>query len=107
AAEERPAAAADPATPPSARRAPLRRTAAPDPRSAGGRALRTALAAYARDDYVDAARQLTKLARAGNAEAQHSLGFLYAQGKGVLGNLGDAIVWYRRAAEQGHVEAQY
>jgi hypothetical protein len=85
AAEERPATAAvDPATPAATRGARQNRVAARDRRSAGGRALRAALAAYARDDYVGAARQLTKLARTGNAEAQYRLGLLYAQGKGVL-----------------------
>ena len=83
-----------------------RRAAARDDRSPGGRALRAALAAYAREDYVDAARRFTRLARAEDIEAQYRLGLLYAQNKGVLGNISDAIVWYRRAAEQGHVEAQ-
>src|SRR4029077_11444203 len=32
---------------------------------------------------------------------------MYARGKGVVGNLGDAAVWFRRAAEQGHGEAQH
>src|SRR5205085_8881348 len=49
----------------------------------------------------------TILAAAGDPEAQYRLGLLYARGKGVLGNLGDAIAWYRRAAEQGHAEAQH
>src|SRR4029077_3043631 len=78
-----------------------------DRQSSMSRALRTALAAYAREDYTDAARMLAKLAQAGDREAQYHLGLLYARGKGVLGNLGDGIVWYRRAAEQGHAEAQF
>src|SRR5205823_636512 len=75
--------------------------------SSVSRALKAALAAYAREDYLDAAPKLTSLARAGDPEAQYRLGLLYGRGKGVLGNLGDAIVWYRRAAEQGHAEAQH
>jgi len=78
-----------------------------DRQSSEPRALRAALAAYAREDYPAAARMLTTLAQAGDPEAQYRLGLLYARGKGVLGNLGDGIVWYRRAAEQGHAEAQF
>jgi len=78
-----------------------------DRASSVSRALKAALAAYAREDYWDAAQKLTSLARAGDPEAQYRLGLLYGRGKGVLGNLGDAIVWYRRAAEQGHAEAQH
>src|SRR5258706_7639566 len=78
-----------------------------DRQSSEPRALRAALAAYAREDYPAAARMLTTLAQAGDPEAQYRLGLLFARGKGVLGNLGDGIVWYRRAAEQGHAEAQF
>src|SRR5262249_4741525 len=34
-------------------------------------------------------------------------GGLYARGEGVVGNLPDALLWYRRAAERGHAEAQF
>src|SRR5262249_27432315 len=106
ASELRPRADTGAAMPDDRSRASLRRAVVRDDRSPG-RALRAALATYAREDYVDAARQFTRLARSRDIEAQYRLGLLYAQNKGVLGNIGDAIVWYRRAAEQGHVEAQY
>ena len=72
----------------------------PDRKNSLTRTLRTGLAAYAQDDYGGAFRQLDKAAQAGDAEAQYRLGLLYARGKGVIGSLGDAIAWYRRAAEQ-------
>src|SRR5437764_3276375 len=96
-------ATAVPPRPTAAVRAATKERRGPSP----SRALEAALAAYAREDYLDAARKLTTLAGAGDPEAQYRLGLLYARGKGVLGNLGDAVVWYRRAAGQGHPEAQY
>jgi Sel1 repeat len=52
-------------------------------------------------------KRLLKSARAGDGEAQYQLGRLYASGDGVLQNGADAKLWYRRAAEQGHCQAQY
>ena len=43
----------------------------------------------------------------GEAEGAYRLGLLYLRGEGVVASLGDGIVWLRRAAEQGHAEAQY
>ena len=31
----------------------------------------------------------------------------YARGEGVLRNLPDAVAWYTKAAEHGHIEAQF
>jgi TPR repeat protein len=42
----------------------------------------------------------------GNASAQHLLGLMYAQGKGVSQNYWEAAKWYRKAVEQGYTEAQ-
>lgn len=48
-----------------------------------------------------------KLAGQGNAEAQFVVGWHYEKGtEGVSVDLGKAAGWYRRAAEQGHMEAQ-
>ena len=35
------------------------------------------------------------------------LGFMYANGRGVPEDDAEAVKWYRKAAEQGHAEAQY
>jgi uncharacterized protein len=78
-----------------------------DNQAPGARALKAGLAACAREDYVTAYRALAKAAAAGNAEGQYRFGVLHARGHGVLANPGDAIVWFRKAAEQGHAEAQY
>ena len=45
-------------------------------------------------------------ADAGEATAQHDLGFLYSDGLGVPQDHVEAARWYRRAAEQGHPTAQ-
>ena len=45
--------------------------------------------------------------RAGDAEAQSSLGIAYANGEGVEQDPREAAKWHRAAAEQGHARAQY
>src|SRR5439155_23157654 len=57
--------------------------------------------------HAKAFENFAKAAAAGDSEGQFRLGLLYARGEGVVGNLGDATMWFRRAAEQGHCEAQY
>jgi TPR repeat protein len=64
-------------------------------------------AAYARGDYVGAARLLVPLAERGNAGAQALLGFMYANSQGVPQGYDAATYWYRLAAEQGDTTAQY
>ena len=49
----------------------------------------------------------TRRADAGEATAQHGLGFLYSDGLGVPQDHAEAAGWYRRAAEQGHATAQH
>ena len=39
--------------------------------------------------------------------AQSNLGAMYANGEGVAQDLKQAVAWYRKAAEQGMVDAQY
>jgi hypothetical protein len=51
-------------------------------------------------------QKLISSARAGDAEAQYNLGRIYHQDIGVKQNNTEAADWYRRAAEQGHSEAQ-
>ena len=46
-------------------------------------------------------------AEQGDATAQLVLGLMYADGRGVLPDDAEAVRWYRLAAEQGIVDAQY
>ncbi len=47
------------------------------------------------------------LARAGDAEAQATLGWIYETGRGVARDPARAALWYERAALQGNTLAQY
>jgi TPR repeat protein len=64
------------------------------------------MAAYGRGDYPTALQEFWPLAQAGNAAAQHNLGAMYHQGRGVPQDDAQAVTWWRRAAEQGHATAQ-
>lgn len=44
-------------------------------------------------------------ARAGDAEAEFQMGEIFRGGKGANADLDAAIMWYRRAAAQGHIRA--
>ena len=46
-------------------------------------------------------------ANKGHADSQFNLGLMYEQGIGVSKDEKEAIVWYRKSAEQGNVFAQY
>ena len=50
---------------------------------------------------------LSALAEAGATEAQYSIGVKYDTGEGVPQDDAEAVIWYRRAAEQSHATAQY
>jgi len=54
---------------------------------------------------VDVSQIRTK-AEGGDAEAQNSLGLLYAKGQGLEQNYTQAAKWYRLAADQGNAGAQ-
>ena len=47
-----------------------------------------------------------KAADQGDAQAQHNLGFMYHDGRGVAQDYTQARFWYRKAADQGHALAQ-
>jgi TPR repeat protein len=64
------------------------------------------LVAYNSRNYAGAARIWQRLAEHGHANAQSSLGFLYAKGLGVPANSAKAAHWFLRAATKGVVEAQ-
>jgi TPR repeat protein len=56
--------------------------------------------------YAEALPLLQQLAEQGNAPAQFHLAQMYRDGQGVMQNNDQALIWYRKAAEQGQVEAQ-
>ncbi len=46
-------------------------------------------------------------AEQGDAKAQNELGVMYAKGRGMPQDYGEAVRWYRKAAAQGNAKAQY
>jgi uncharacterized protein len=74
--------------------------AAADPMTAGERA-------YARANYIRAAKLLAPEAEGGRAKAQTYLGFMYANGLGVAQDFSIAAKWLTLAAQNGVPEAQY
>ena len=62
--------------------------------------------AYRDEDFYRALHELYPLAVEGNAEAQRTLGVIFARGQGVPANAVTARYWLERAAEQADVEAQ-
>ena len=54
-----------------------------------------------------AQKEMLRMAEAGDAELQFSLGVMYEHGEGVRQDYAEAARWYRKAAEQGLVDAQY
>ena len=73
---------------------------------AGAGPFEDAVAAYLHGDYHQAAKLYRKAAEQGDAEAQNTLGVMYARGEGVSQDNAEAVKWYRKAAERGHVVAQ-
>lgn len=62
--------------------------------------------AWQRGDYQGAVAQWRPDALAGDADAQFNLGQAYKLGRGVPADLDQAEGWYRRAAKQGHLQAE-
>ncbi|MDH5586745.1 MAG: sel1 repeat family protein [Nitrospirota bacterium] len=62
--------------------------------------------AYLREDYARALEEWQPLAKAGDAEAQNMLGYMYRYGQGIPQDFEQARQWYRLAADQGHARAQ-
>jgi TPR repeat protein len=63
--------------------------------------------AYNARNYELALKEITPLAKAGNADAQHLLGLMYYMGRGVQRDYKQALAWHRKAALQGKADAQY
>jgi len=59
------------------------------------------LAAFKRQDYKAAFREIESAARAGNSTAQKGLGYFFDQGYGTEKSYTQALTWYRKAAAQG------
>jgi TPR repeat protein len=70
-----------------------------------GAAEEDAFTAYNVGDYLKAFMLWKPLAEFGNADAQDGVGTMSAKGKGVPEDDAKAVYWYRKAAEQGHVDA--
>lgn len=64
------------------------------------------LAAYKSGNYAAALKEWRPLAEQGHAKAQHNLGVMYENGRGVPQDYAEARRWYQKAAEQGQVFAQ-
>jgi hypothetical protein len=63
--------------------------------------------AMARGDYVQAVKQLSTAAKAGDPQAQLDLGLLILEGNGANRDPAQAAKWLRMAAEKNLPEAQY
>ncbi len=63
--------------------------------------------AYSLGDYAQTIRLTKPLAEQGNAIAQTSLGFMFANGQGVIRDYQEAVKWYGLAAAQGLADAQF
>jgi TPR repeat protein len=63
--------------------------------------------AYNARNYTLALKEITPLAKAGNADAEHLLGLMYYMGRGVQRDYKQAFAWHYKAAVQGKADAQY
>lgn len=81
----------------------------PDPAEAGPAplSLEASLAALERGDHVAARTGFQALAQQGDAEARYQLGQMLADGRGGPKSEADAVAWLRKAADQGHENADY
>lgn len=61
--------------------------------------------AWGRGDFATAIAEWRGPASAGDADAQFNLGQAYKLGRGVPQDLGQAEQWYKKAADQGHLQA--
>ena len=62
--------------------------------------------AWQAGDYQAAVAEWRPLALVGDPDAQFNLGQAYKLGRGVPADLAQAEAWYRRAAKQGHLQAE-
>ena len=69
--------------------------------------LQQGVTAYKAGNYNKALRLLQPLAQQGDAYAQHNLGIMHYQGKGIAQDYQQARAWWQKAANQGLANAQY
>ncbi len=68
--------------------------------------VKTGVDAWERGDFAAAVKEWRPLAVKGDADAQFNLAQAYRFGRGVPSDMKQAEDWYRRAATQGHVQAE-
>ena len=68
--------------------------------------VKEALDAYKRGDFAEAIKRFAAEADRGDKEAQFALGRIYQEGSGVAQSIPTAESYYRKAALQGHANAQ-
>ena len=66
---------------------------------------KTGWTAYQKEDFRAALSAWQPLAESGNPQAQFNVGHLFDEGKGVAQDSRRAVAWWRKAAEQGFIEA--
>ena len=62
---------------------------------------------YNQQNFDEAFKLFSELARQGNADAQFTLGTMYVEGKATSPSESKAVIWYEKAAIQGHIKAQH
>lgn len=68
--------------------------------------VKSGVEAWERGDYKAAVAEWRPLAIGGDPDAQFNIGQAYKLGRGVPVDLAQAEQWYRRAADQGHLQAE-
>lgn len=71
-----------------------------------GATYKRACEAYNRGAYFTAFHDLLPFAARGDAQAQFAIGEMLRTGRGTRRNREEALIWYRRSANQGHSAAQ-
>jgi TPR repeat protein len=67
----------------------------------------TGASGFEQGDYATDFKENLELAKKGNPVAQANVAASYRLGLGVEQNIGEALSWYRKSAEQGDAEAQH
>ncbi len=70
-------------------------------------AVRTAFQHLKADEFTQSREIAAPLAEAGDADAQHLLGYIYENGLGVPRDMARALAYYSKAANQGQADSQY
>src|SRR5690348_8205483 len=73
---------------------------------ASAQSVKAGIEAWQKADYSAAVAIWKPLAAAGDSDAQFNLGQAYRLGRGVPLDLGAAQMWFQRAANSGHLDAQ-